>query len=145
MKKFSFTIRGNKYNVDLHDIEDNIAEIEVNGSKYEVEIHKEIKTSKTPKLIRQNVIPSSDSDKSRTSKPTERKGAGGIKAPLPGTILEMKVKAGDEVKQGDIILIMEAMKMENNIKADKSGKIIDVKVNVGDSVLEGDLLVEIGS
>ena len=40
MKKFSFTIRGNKYNVDLHEIEDNIAEIEVNGSKYEVEIHK---------------------------------------------------------------------------------------------------------
>ncbi|MCW8850558.1 MAG: biotin/lipoyl-binding protein [Melioribacteraceae bacterium] len=145
MKKFSFTIRGNKYNVDLNDIEDNIAEIEVNGSKYEVEIHKEIKTSKTPKLVRQNVIPSSDSDKSRTSKPTERKGAGGIKAPLPGTILEMKVKVGDDVKQGDTILIMEAMKMENNIKADKSGKITDVKVNVGDSVLEGDLLVEIGS
>jgi biotin carboxyl carrier protein len=145
MKKFSFTIRGNKYNVDLQDIEDNIAEIEVNGSKYEVEIHKEIKTSKTPKLVRQNVIPSSDSDKSRTSKPTERKGAGGIKAPLPGTILEMKVKAGDDVKQGDVILIMEAMKMENNIKADKSGKITDVKVKVGDSVLEGDLLVEIGS
>ena len=145
MKKFSFTIRGNKYNVDLQDIEDNIAEIEVNGSKYEVEIHKEIKTSKTPKLVRQNVIPTGETDKSRTSKPTERKGAGGIKAPLPGTILEMKVKVGDEVKQGDVILIMEAMKMENNIKADKSGKITDVKVKVGDSVLEGDLLVEIGS
>ena len=57
----------------------------------------------------------------------------------------MKVKVGDEVKQGDVILIMEAMKMENNIKADKSGKITDVKVKVGDSVLEGDLLVEIGS
>ena len=57
----------------------------------------------------------------------------------------MKVKVGDDVKQGDVILIMEAMKMENNIKADKSGKITDVKVNVGDSVLEGDLLVEIGS
>ncbi len=64
---------------------------------------------------------------------------------MPGTILEMKVRVGDEVKQGDTLLIMEAMKMENNIKADKAGKITDVKVNVGDSVLEGDLLVEIGS
>ena len=145
MKKFSFTIRGNKYNVELQDIEDNIAEIEVNGSKYEVEIHKEIKTSKTPKLVRQRVIPSSESDNSRTAKPSERKGTGGIKAPLPGTILELKVKVGDDVKQGDILLIMEAMKMENNIKADKNGKITEVKVNVGDSVLEGDLLVEIGS
>lgn len=145
MKKFSFTIRGNKYNVDLHEIEDNIAEIEVNGSKYEVEIHKEIKTSKTPRLMRSPVVHTAESDKSRTAKPTERKGVGEIKAPLPGTILEMKVKVGDDVKQGDVILIMEAMKMENNIKADKSGKITDVKVNVGDSVLEGDLLVEIGS
>lgn len=145
MKKFSFTIRGNKYDVELQDIEDNIAEIEVNGSKYEVEIHKEIKTSKTPRLVRPAVVPSQDPDKSRTAKPAERKGAGGIKAPLPGTILEMKVKVGDEVKQGDIILIMEAMKMENNIKADKSGKITNVNVNLGDSVLEGDLLVEIGS
>ena len=57
----------------------------------------------------------------------------------------MKVKVGDDVNQGDTLLIMEAMKMENNIKADKAGKIADVKVNVGDSVLEGDLLIEIGS
>ncbi len=119
MKKFSFTISGNKYEVDLQNIEDNIAEIEVNGSKYEVEINKEIKTSKTPKLIRNNAIPTGDSDKAKTAKPTERKGVGGIKAPLPGIILEIKVKVGDEVKPGDTILIMEAMKMENNIKADK--------------------------
>lgn len=144
MKKFSFTIRGNKYDVDLQELEDNIAEIEVNGSKYEVEIHKEIKESKTPKLVRPKAFPTSG-DTTKTAKPAARKGAGGIKAPLPGTILEMKVKVGDEVNQGDTLLIMEAMKMENNIKADKAGKIAEVKVNVGDSVLEGDLLVEIGS
>jgi len=145
MKKYSFTIRGNKYDVELQNIEDNIAEIEVNGSKYEVEIHKEIKTSKTPKLVRQRVIPTGDSDRAKTSKPTERKGAGRIKAPLPGIILEIKVKVGDTVKIGDTLLIMEAMKMENNIKADTEGKISEIKVNTGDSVLEGDLLVEIGS
>jgi len=145
MKKFSFTIRGNKYDVELQNIEDNIAEIEVNGSKYEVEIHKEIKTPKTPKLVRPKVFPSGEADKSKTAKPTARKGSGGINAPLPGTILEMKVKVGDEVKAGDTLLIMEAMKMENNIKADKAGKISEIKVNIGDSVLEGDLLIEIGS
>ncbi len=145
MKKFKFKIHGNKYDVELHNIEGNIAEIEVNGSKFEVEIEKEIKTSKTPKLIRPKVIPTGESGKAKTSKPSERKGAGGIKAPLPGTILEMKVKTGDDVKAGDTLLIMEAMKMENDIKADKSGKVVDVKVNVGDSVLEGEILVEIGS
>ena len=145
MKKFSFTIRGNKYDVELQNIEENIAEIEVNGRKYEVEIHKEIKTSKTPKLVRPKVFPTGEADKSKTAKPTARKGSGGINAPLPGTILEMKVKVGDEVKAGDTLLIMEAMKMENNIKADKAGKISEIKVNIGDSVLEGDLLIEIGS
>lgn len=145
MKKFTFTIRGNKYDVELLNIEDNSAEIEVNGSHYEVEIHKEIKATKTPKLVRAQVFPSGEADKSKTSKPSERKGAGGIKAPLPGTILEIKVKVGDDVKAGDTLLIMEAMKMENNIKADKGGKITDIKVKPGDSVLEGDVLVEIGS
>ena len=144
MKKFKFTIRGNKYDVQIHNIEDDVAEIEVNGTTYQVEIHKQKKDSKTPKLTRPNVVPSPESDKAKTSKPTEKKGAGVIKAPLPGTILEVKARVGDVVKIGDTILIMEAMKMENNIKAEKEGKILDIKVNNGDSVLEGDTLVEIG-
>lgn len=145
MKKFKFTIRGNKYDVELLNIEDNIAEIDVNGSKYEVEIEQEVKTTKTPKLVRPKVVPSSESDRAKTSKPTERKGAGLVKAPLPGTILQVFVKEGDLVKSGDKLLIMEAMKMENSIKADKEGKVSAVKVNAGDAVLEGDVLVEIGS
>lgn len=145
MKKFKFKIRGNTYDVNLKNIEDNLAEIEVNGTTYEVEIQQELKTTKTPKLVRTVAVPSSESDRAKTSKPTERKGAGSIKAPLPGTILEMKVKVGDIVKTGDTLLIMEAMKMENSIKADKEGKVSAVKVNAGDAVLEGDVLVEIGS
>ena len=144
MKKFKFTIRGNKYDVEIHNIEDEVAEIEVNGTTYQVEIHKHKKESKTPKLTRPNVVPSSESDTAKTAKPAERKGTGLLKAPLPGTILEIKAKVGDVVKTGDTILIMEAMKMENNIKADNEGKILDIKVNNGDSVLEGDALVEIG-
>ena len=119
MKKFKFTIRGNKYEVDLLNIEDNIAEIDVNGTVYEVEIHKETKTTKTPILVRPPAAPSGEADRAKTSKPSERKGTGLVKAPLPGTILEIKVKLGDVVKIGDTLLIMEAMKMENNIKADR--------------------------
>ncbi|MCF8266892.1 MAG: biotin/lipoyl-binding protein [Ignavibacteriales bacterium] len=145
MKKFKFSIQGNNYEVEIQNIEDNIAEVEVNGSVYKVEIHREIKTTKTPVLVRKQVIPSSEADKSKTSSPSERKGAGLIKAPLPGTILEVKVRPGDIVKFGDKLLVMEAMKMENNITADREGKIAAVKVNQGDSVLEGDILIEIGS
>lgn len=145
MKKFKFSIQGNEYNVEIVNFEDNIAEIDVNGSAYQVELKHEIKTPKTPKLVRIKVEPSSEADKAKTSKPSERKGVGVIKAPLPGIILEIKVKVGDLVKIGDTLLIMEAMKMENNIKTDREGKVTAIKINSGDSVLEGDLLVEIGS
>ena len=145
MKKYKFTISGNQYEVEIKNFEDNMAEIEVNGSTYEVEIHKEIKTTKTPKLVRSAVVPSSESDKAKTSKPTESKGAGAVKAPLPGTILSIAVREGDMVKSGDTLLVMEAMKMENNIKSNIEGKVKSLKVVVGDAVLEGDVLVEIGS
>ncbi len=145
MKKYKFTIRGNEYDVQIHNIEDNTAEIEVNGTTYNVDIHKEVKVTKTPKLVRTKIEPSSEGHTAKTSSPAEHKGGGLIKAPLPGTILELKVSAGDSVKVGDTLLIMEAMKMENNIKADREGKIESIKVNAGDSVLEGDVLIEIGS
>jgi len=144
MKKFKFKIRGNNYDVEILNFEEEQVEIEVNGTKYSVDVEVQKKVSKTPKLVRQKVIHSSDQGKAKTSKPSAKKGAGQIKAPLPGTILEVKAKVGDEIKADDVLLVMEAMKMENNIKADKSGKITAVKVNTGDSVLEGDVLVEIG-
>lgn len=143
MKKFKFTIRGNKYDVEIINIEDDFAEIEVNGTKYEVEIHKEKKQSKTPKLIRHKAVPTGESDRAKTTKPGIATSKA-VKAPLPGTILEIKVKVGDIVKPGDDILIMEAMKMENNIKSDREGRVTTIKVNPGDAVLEGDVLVEIG-
>jgi biotin carboxyl carrier protein len=145
MKKYKFTIRGNNYDVELQSIEDGVAEVEVNGSTYLVEIHEEKKQSKTPKIVRPKTEPAvASTDKARTAKPSAKATAGAVKAPLPGTILELKVKAGDEVKVGDTLLIMEAMKMENNIKADKAGKVNSIKVANGDSVMEGDVLIEIG-
>ena len=144
MKKYKFTIQGNDYDVEILNLDDNVAEVDVNGSVYKVQIHHEVKASKTPKLTRTFAVPSNEGDTAKTSKPTERKGGGNVKAPLPGVILEVKVREGDVVKAGDTLLIMEAMKMENNIKADKEGKVLSMKVKQGDSVLEGDILVEIG-
>ncbi len=144
MKKFKFIIRGNDYNTEILSIEDNIAEVEVNGSSYQVEIEKAVKETKTPKLMRPKIIHSGGHDSAKTSKPSAKKGVGYVKAPLPGTILELKTNVGDVVKVGDTLLIMEAMKMENNIKSDKAGKVTAIKINNGESVLEGDVLVEIG-
>ncbi len=146
MKNFKFTIQGNKYDVNVLNIEDDIAEIEVNGTVYKVELEKKITTTKTPKLVRSYAVPSTETAPSqlKTSAPSAPKGAGFIKSPLPGVILEIFVKEGDKVSIGQKLITLEAMKMENNINADKEGIVKSLKVSKGDSVLEGDTLIEIG-
>ncbi|MEW6653962.1 MAG: biotin/lipoyl-containing protein [Bacteroidota bacterium] len=147
MKKFKLTINGNPYEVDIVSVDYNAAEVEVNGTRYQVEVDRQIQTTKTPKLVRSVVSPSTDVVPSvaKTSSPAAPKGVGFIKSPLPGVILNIKVKEGDIVKVGDKLITLEAMKMENNVNSDKEGKIVSIKVRQGDSVLEGDLLIEIGS
>ncbi|MBS2212253.1 biotin/lipoyl-binding protein [Carboxylicivirga mesophila] len=141
MKKFSFTIRGNKYDVHLKDLDENIAQLDVNGTQYEVEIHQEVakKSAKTPKLVRKEI-----QRKPGEGFITKNAGGGAIKvnAPLPGNIFKVLVKEGDAVKKGDVLLVMEAMKMENNVLAEKDGTVTSVKVSVGDAVLQNDVLIE---
>lgn len=146
MKKFKFKINGNQYNAEVLSIEDNIAEIEINGTKYSVEVDKDMQPVKTPKLVRSLSVPSTDAHPSvaKTSSPSAPKGGGTIKSPLPGVILDLFVKEGDIVKIGQRLLVLEAMKMENNIEADKAGKVVSIAKNKGDSVMEGDVLIVIG-
>ncbi len=139
MKKFKFTIRGNQYDVEVQKFEDNIAKVEVNGTCYSVEVHKEIKQPKTPTFVRQEV-PSPTRSETKIKKNI---GATQIKSPLPGNILQVFVNVGDEVKKGEKLLMYEAMKMENTVLAEKDGTVAQVKVQKGDSVLEGDVLIEL--
>lgn len=139
MKQFKFTIHGNDYAVDVISFEDNLAQIEVNGTPYEVEVHKKVKTTKTPRVIAPPV--------KETPKPDIEKRAKGdahpIAAPLPGSILEIRVRPGDIIEKGQVLMIMEAMKMENNVMADRKGVIESIMVQPGDTVLQGDVLVQI--
>jgi len=138
MKKFEFTISGNRYNVEVKDFEDSIATVQVNGTTYEVEIHQEVKKTKTPKLVRKEV----ERKPGEGAVPTKGAGAGALKAPLPGNIFKINVAPGDVVKRGDVLVVMEAMKMENNVLAEKDGVVKVVKVQLGASVLQNDILIE---
>ncbi len=146
MKKYKFTIHGNAYDVEIKSVEDNIIDMEINGSEYKVELDKAIQTVKTPKLTRSQAVPSTDSTPSEGTgtKPTAKSSVGSVKSPLPATILEILVKVGDTVKIGQKLMVLEAMKMENSLESDKDGKVISIKVNPGQSVMEGDVLLEIG-
>ena len=145
MRKFKFTINGNQYQAEIVSIEDNMAEVDINGTVYSVEVEKSLQPSKTPKLVRSVSVPSTDVHPSvaKTSGPGGPKGGGTIKSPLPGVIIDLNVKVGDQVKIGQKLLVLEAMKMENNIEADKAGCITAVNKQKGDSVMEGDVLIVI--
>ena len=136
MKEYKYTINGNVYNVVIGDIEDNIAHVEVNGTHYNVEMEKKQKAAAPIARPRPTAAPAAAKP---AAKPAASKG--GVKSPLPGVILDIKVKEGDEVKKGQTIIILEAMKMENSINADRDGKVASIKVSKGESVLEGTDLV----
>jgi glutaconyl-CoA/methylmalonyl-CoA decarboxylase subunit gamma len=145
MKRFKFKINGNQYQADIVSIEDNIAEVDVNGTIYTVEVDQSLQATKTPKLMRSVSVPSTDAHPSvaKTSSPGAPKGGGTIKSPLPGVIIDLHVKVGDTVQIGQKLLVLEAMKMENNIEADKPGRIASVQKQKGDAVMEGDVLIVI--
>jgi glutaconyl-CoA/methylmalonyl-CoA decarboxylase subunit gamma len=145
MKKFKFNLNDKQYEASVLSFEDNTIKIDVNGTVYNVLVDKKIEQTKTPTLVRTKSEPSTESHKAtaKTSSPTEKKGAGVIKAPLPGTIIKVLVNVGDYVKPGMKLLTWEAMKMENNLTADREGTIKSIKVKTGDTILEGDTLIEI--
>lgn len=140
MKKFRFKIKGITYDVEIKSFENNVAEIDVNGTTYKVDVDVEVKKTKTPTLLRKEISRKIGEGK---IKKTESTGVTPIKAPLPGSIIKILVNEGDTINKGDNLLIMEAMKMENNVLAEKSGIIKTIKVAVGDTVLQNDVLLEI--
>lgn len=144
MKEYKYKINGNEYNVVINSIEDGLADIEVNGTPYKVEILAEKKKASKP-AIKHPTVTAAPVAAASVAPAASAGGQGtGVKSPLPGVILDVCVKVGDEVKVGQKVAVLEAMKMENNISADRDGKIVAVKVNKGDSILEGSDIVIIG-
>lgn len=148
MKNYKFTINGNKYSVEVGDLENNAVNVEVNGTPYNVEMDMEIKQ---PVKVKPVVKVSANTNKAAApaattanvkSAPAAATASGAtLKSPLPGTILDIFCKEGDAVKAGQRLFLLEAMKMENNIDAEKDGVIKEVRVHRSDSVMEGDVLV----
>ena len=142
MKKFKFTISGNQYEVEVQSFENDKAQVVVNGTQYEVDVEREKEEAKPIIAPR----PAAAKAAAPAAAPAAGGNVDGVKAvaPLPGTIMQIYVNVGDQVKRGDKILMYEAMKMENNFLAEVDGVIKDIKVRVGDNVLQGAVLVVIG-
>lgn len=152
MRSFRVNISGNKYLVEVAGIEQSPIQVRVNGKAYDIEVEwqgAQAEATVTPEIVPS--YPVSEPVLPATKRPllpprprltdSERQAAAVMEAPMPGTIVEVKVRAGDVVERGDEICLLEAMKMRNSIKAARSGQIDEVLVTAGSKVAYGDLLV----
>lgn len=148
MKVYKYKVKGAEYEVKINDVEGKIAKVEVNGIAFEVETDRPMNPHHTPvvrPVAHVHATPfASTQAAAPASEPVPAGNGVAVRAPLPGTINDIKVSVGQAVKKGDVVVILEAMKMENNLTAECDGKITEVRVSKGDSVREGAILVIIG-
>lgn len=144
MKEYKYKINDNSYNVIINDVTDTTANVTVNGVDYKVEWEKPQEPK--PAVVVKPVVAKPAPTAAPTAAPqasTTPVNGHAIKTPLPGVIIDVKVNVGDTVTKGQTVVILEAMKMENNINADKDGKVISIAVTKGDTVADGAVLLTI--
>ena len=139
MKQYKLNINGNDYQVAVIDLNGNLVDVTVNGTNYTVTLDQEKAVAAKP-VAAAAPAPAQPAP-AAAAKPAA--GGGAVKSPLPGVILDIKVAVGDAVKVGQRLMVLEAMKMENNVDSDKEGTVAEIRVGTGDSVLEGDVLIVI--
>ena len=153
MNKYQYKVQGVDYEVEIEEVEGNIAKVNVNGIPFEVELQQPINAAKHPTIVKPKVeapkpvaaAPVAAPAAAQPAAPAAPASSGNaVKAPLPGTINAINVKVGDTVAVGDIVLVLEAMKMQNNIESEYAGTVTAINVNQGDSVMEGATLLVIG-
>ena len=140
MQKFKFNINGTSYEAVIEETERNIARVELNGKSYTVQIEKE-EAIVSPKIAA--VKPSSSSADFEVPQQVVTGNAGSIKAPLPGNVSKVKVKEGQAVKAGEVLMTLEAMKMENEIMAPAAGTVKKIYVAEGKAVQQGEALIDL--
>ena len=144
MKTYQFKIGNNPYQVDILSVEGGIAKVSVNGIEYEVEMENAPAASpvQAPAAA---PAPAVQAPAAPAAAPVAAPAGNAKKvtSPLPGVILSVNVSVGSQVKAGDKVAVLEAMKMENDIEAEVSGTVTAIHVQKGDSVLEGAAIVSI--
>lgn len=142
MGEYVLDINGKDYKVKVNSLEENVADIEINGKNYKVNFRQIGSVEQTVK--RSSSSQPSDKPVLQFERKSEGEQVKKVLAPLPGVVLNVLIKEGEHVKEGQDLLIMEAMKMENAIHSPYSGKVLKINVKKDDTIAEGDVLVEIG-
>ena len=149
MRTYSYTVNGARYDVTIESLRDQVAKLNVNGVAFDVEIlGAPLSEGDLPEVAAAAAPAAPVAAAPKTEAAPAAKGAAGagepVNAPLPGVVTKVLVAAGQAVKKGDTVVVLEAMKMENNITAECDGTVTGICVAAGDSVLEGTTLLTIG-
>ena len=152
MNKYQYKVQGVDYDVEIEEVEGNVAKVNVNGIRFDVELKQPINPTSTlkkvhieaPKPVARPAVAPAAPAAPTADKPMAAGTGSAVKAPLPGTVLDIKVNVGDTVKVGDIVLVLEAMKMQNNIESEYAGTVTAINTKPGESVMEGAVLMTIG-
>ncbi|WP_311490684.1 biotin/lipoyl-containing protein [uncultured Alloprevotella sp.] len=150
MKQYKYKVNGAQYDVTINEIQGQLAKVVVNGIPFDVEMQNsqlsednlpDVTTTAAP-----SAVPAAPVAAAPAATEAAPSGAGEgtpVKAPLPGVVTKINVSVGQQVKKGENVLVLEAMKMENNIAAEADGTVSGIAVKAGDSVLEGAVLLTI--
>lgn len=149
MAKYQYTIQGVDYDVEINEVEGSLAKVNVNGIDFDVELKQPISVGKQMKKVKVEKpaaapVTAAAPGAAPAPAPVEAGSGAKVLAPLPGTVTEVCVKVGDAVAMGDTVVVLEAMKMQNNIEAENAGTVTSVLVSKGDTVMEGAPLITIG-
>ena len=150
MKEYKFKINGKDYAVAIGEADGKMLTVNVNGADYQVELDHAPASAGTPASAAGT--PASANNRADApagvpapAAPSTNAGAGEkVNSPLPGVIVEVSVTVGQAVKAGQKVVVLEAMKMENEIPAPKDGTVTAIHVQKGDTILEGAPVVTIG-
>ena len=145
MKQYKYTINGTQFDVTIDSINGSQAKVEVNGIPFEVTMHGSSLVDEDLPTVSTEGAAAPAAEPAAAPAAKGAAGAGTpVKAPLPGVVTKVLVQNGQAVKKGETVLVLEAMKMENNINAECDGAITGICVAPGDSVKEGTTLLTIG-
>ena len=141
---YKIKIKDAEYEVHIRKVEDTKAYLTVNNEDFEVEVEglivnpTRMNIRTTPKPV-PKPIPSN----TQVAKPMKTNLSHEVKPPLPGVIMDICVKEGDQIKKGQVLYVLEAMKMENHIESDYDGIVEKIHYTKGTSVLENDVILNI--
>jgi biotin carboxyl carrier protein len=141
MKKYKLTINQKEYNTRIVDYKANKAIVKVNGHDYEVHIAPEEKT--VTHIIRAKKDQPNLDVLSTKDKKAAQVAPGTVVSPIPGLVLSVNVKVGDQVKIGDTVIVLEAMKMESEIASTAAGTVKKIHVKEQQSIQESDPIIEV--